>query len=94
MDKPNHFMIQPHKDHYVLINVKGKRENHTHIWSKKTCNTLIGLVCKKTVPDSDYLRESAKRVSRDKKYIDKINRKIIKDSNKQKFHKVNNGIWN
>lgn len=93
LDKPHHFIIQPHKDHYVVVNIKGKRENHTHIWSEKTCNILIGMVCRKTVPHSDYLKESARRISRDEKYHQKIFNKINKNANKEKFYKVNIGVW-
>ena len=51
------------------------------------------MICRKQVPDSSYLRESAKRISRNEKYIDKINHKIEKDSQKPKYYKVNNGRW-
>lgn len=93
MDKPGDFVIKKHHNHYVLINTKGKRENHTHLNAVKTCEMLVGLVCRKTVPTSDYLKESARRISRDEKYCKKIKNKIEKDKNKQGFYKVNNGIW-
>ena len=91
MDKPSHFIIKKHNNHYVLINTKGKRKHHTHLKAVKTCRMLVGLVCNKTVPTSDYLKESAKRVSRDYKYKDTIDRKIEKNKDKQMFYRVNRG---
>lgn len=88
MDKPNHFIIVPHRSHYVLVNTKGDRSHHTHLESKKTCRNLVGMVCNKTVPTSNYLKESAKRVSRDKKYILEVEIKQSKDKEKPKFRRV------
>lgn len=93
MDKVKHYVIRPHNNHYVLVNTTGGKEHHTHLKTVGTCRMLVGLVCKKIIPTSSYLRVSAMRVSRDEKYIDAIQRKIIKDRSKQAFHKVNNGLW-
>ena len=43
------------------------------------------------MPKSDYLRESIKRATLDEKYIEKINIKIEKDKQKQKYVNVNKG---
>ena len=50
----------------------------------------------KRVPKSKYLRESARRVTVDKKYIEKIEIKEEKDRNKQHYINVNKGVrrWN
>ena len=53
---------------------------------------LINLVCDKIVPDSDYLRTSAKRLSRDEKYIAQIEHKEEKDRQKQRYLNVNKGV--
>lgn len=50
---------------------------------------LVRLMKKKRVPKSDYLRESIKRTTLDEKYIEKIDIKIEKDKQKQKY--VNRG---
>lgn len=52
---------------------------------------LVRLMKKKRVPKSDYLRESIKRTTLDDKYIEKINIKIEKDKQKQKYVNVNKG---
>ena len=46
----------------------------------------------KRVPKSKYLRESARRVTIDKKYIEKIEIKEEKDRNKQHYINVNKGV--
>lgn len=47
---------------------------------------------KRIVPDSSYLRETVLRISMNKKYKDKVLRKIQKDQDKQKYINVNKGI--
>lgn len=93
MDKPSHFIIKKYRNHYILINTKGERENHTHLNTVKVCRSLVGMVCNKTVPTSDYLKESALRVSRDEKYCQKIRNKIAKNKDKQTYYNVINGVW-
>lgn len=105
MDKHTHFKICDCGNYYTIENTKAHDFDnyHTHITKKQgnnisekkqksTCKLLIKLICKKTVPNSAYLRESAKRLSRDKRYIRNIEIKEEKDRNKQKFYRVNKGI--
>lgn len=101
LDKISDFKISDCGDYFTIENVKANDfENyHTHINKNKkkkknkdgTCRMLIKLICSKQVPKSKYLQTSAMRLSRDSKYIDKILIKREKDSQKPKFHKVNNG---
>lgn len=74
MDKPSHFKIFKYQDTYVVYNKNGGKDNHTHIGNKGTCNFLIKMVCKKIIPKSPYLKESAIRISLDKNYISEIER--------------------
>lgn len=92
MDKKIHFKIIGSSGNYVVINTKGNYENHTHLRNYNTCELLIKLVCKKVVPDKSYLRSSAKRISRNKKYIQKIDRKIEKDANRTRYININKGV--
>lgn len=92
MDKPSDFMIIECGNHYVLINKKGKVENHTHLKKKDTCYLLIKLVCRKEVPRSSYLRTSAKRISRNKKYIKEIEIKEEKDKQRQYYFNPQKGV--
>lgn len=92
VDRHGDFIIFPYRDHHVIVNTKGSYENHTHIKKRDTCKMLIDLVCRKRVPKSMYLRSSAKRISRDEKYIENINIKNEKDKNKQKYHNIQRGI--
>lgn len=92
MDRKEHFKIIGESGNYMVINTKGSYEHHTHLKNYHTCELLINLVCKKVVPKTPYMRSSAKRISRDKKYIQKIDNKIRKDSNKTKYVNINKGI--
>lgn len=98
MDRPSDFTIMDCGDYFTIVNIKANDFDnfHTHIRKKgkgktDTCDMLIKLICNKNIPRSKYLRTSAKRISRDEKYIQNICVKEEKDLHKQKFHKVNNG---
>ena len=92
MDKPSDFMIIECGNHYVLMNKKGEVKNHTHLKKKDTCYLLIKLVCRKEVPRSPYLRTSAKRISRNEKYIREIEIKEEKDKQKQYYFNPQKGV--
>lgn len=80
--------------YHTHLNKRGNKSSGRNKPNKPNdniCKLLIRLVCNKIVPDSDYLRESAKRISRNKRYIRDINVKIEKDNDKQKFTRVNRG---
>ena len=70
---------------HVIINTNGKYENHSHIHSLGACKKFLKLMDKKTIPNSPYLRESVLRISLDEKYKSDVQRKILKDKDKQKF---------
>lgn len=92
MDKNSDFKIIGENGNYILINLKGGYENHTHLKKLSTCELLIKLVCKKVVPNSSYLRSSAKRISRDKNYIQKVNNKIRKDKERTHYININKDV--
>lgn len=92
LDKKHHFKIIGECGNYMVINTKGSYEHHTHLKNYHTCELLIKLVCKKVVPNAPYMRSSAKRISRNKKYIQDIDYKIRKDEDKTKYVNVNRGI--
>ena len=103
MDKPSDFIIHESRKGFVIENAKAKdfQNYHTHIKKRKkksgrdkaeTCHMLIRLICNKKIPNSDYLRASAKRISRDIDYINSIEHKENKDKQKPKFVRVNKGV--
>lgn len=99
MDKPSHFKIIDNGSYFTIVNVKADDFNnyHTHINKKgkgkrDTCELLIRLVCSKKVPRSEYLRTSAKRISRNEKYIEKIEIKEEKDKNRQFYFNPMKGV--
>lgn len=78
MDKPSDFKIIPYKGKYVIYNMKVDKKvdasHHTHIDNRHICKLIIKLVCDKVVPNKPYLRESARRISRDELYREEIER--------------------
>lgn len=85
--KVDKLKILEYRDTYVVVNENGEYKHHTHIKRYKTCEMFVKLVERKIVPKSSYLRSSAKRVTLDQKYIDKIDIKIKKDRNKPKYYR-------
>ena len=75
-------------NYFTIANLKGTYDNHCHVEREKTAKMLVKLMKKKRVPKSDYLRESAKRCTLDLKYIEKINIKIAKDKDRQKYRNI------
>ena len=88
----NEFMVIANRRGHVIINMDGKYHNHGHIRKLSTCKMLIGLIDKKIIPDSNYLRETCLRICLDKKYIKEIENKIDKEKQKPKLIKVNRGV--
>ena len=81
----------PKKGH-VVINTNGKYENHSHIHSLGACKKFLNLINNKTVPDSHYFRKSVLRISLDEEYKARVEAKILKDKNKQRFHRPPKGV--
>lgn len=92
MNDTDRFNIIDCGNYMTIVNLNGGYENHCHINTYDTAEMFIKLMNKKRVPDSDYLRKSALRVSIDPKYINKIEIKIAKDRDKTRYFNVNRGI--
>lgn len=89
----NEYMVIRCKRGHVIMNTNGTfSENHGHVKKLSTCKMLIGLIEKGIVPDSPYLKETAQRISLNKKYIEKINLKIEKEKNKTHYININKGV--
>lgn len=85
-------MIRDKRGH-VIHNTKGDfTEYHGHIKKLGTCKLLFKLMDKRIVPDSSYLRETVLRISMNKKYKDKVIRKIQKDKDRQQYININKGM--
>lgn len=85
-----YIILETHYD-FVVVNTEGEYENHSHFYTKKTCEKFIRMIRRRTIPLSPYFRESALRVSLDEKYKDSIVQKIEKDRNKPKLVRVQKG---
>ena len=89
VDYVGHYKILKAHNGYIVSNTKASYKHHGHFKKLKTCYIIIKLIQRGQVPRSDYLRGSALRISTNDKYIDKVNRKIAKDKNKQKCVRIN-----
>lgn len=79
-------------NYYTIANINGNQENHCHVNKQSTAELLCKLITRKEVPKSSYLRESAKRVTLDEKYKEKIEIKEEKDRNKQYYYNPQKGV--
>lgn len=90
------FKIFRYKRYYLVSNTDGSYKNHTHIKVKtrtgakeyKTCKTLVYLIENKQVPRSNYLLQSAIRLTLDTEYKEHLlnvqQRRKVKYFNSQK----------
>lgn len=92
IDQVGDYKILEASRDYLVVNTKGKHENHGHFKKLKTCYLIIKLIQTQQVPKSKYLREAAIRISTDIDYINKVKRKIEKDRDKQYYVNPQKGV--
>lgn len=95
VDKPSDFIIENHGSYFLLKNIRMEfleKSGHTHLDKYQSCEDVINWVCNHKVPYNSYLRESARRVSRDEKYLEMIDIKNEKMGNKQRYYNQNCGV--
>lgn len=93
LHRHNEYLVIEEKNKgVILINTTGTYCNHGHLRTLSTAKMMINLLEKKTVPKSDYLKETALRISLDEKYKNEILLKIEKNKNKQQYYNVNKGV--
>lgn len=84
------YRILRFKRYYLVVNTEGKYENHTHIKVRTrtgereyhVCKRLVHMVENKLIPDSNYLLESAIRITLNEEY--KAQLINVKERRKQK----------
>lgn len=89
--RKDHYIIyyNTHNENYIVYNTnKLWEDGHTHINSLKQAHYLVDCCINYKVPDkvNKYFLVSLIRLSKDKKYIDRIERKIYNIENKQKYY--------
>lgn len=92
------FKITRYKKYYLVSNTDGEYKNHTHIKVKsrtgekeyKTCKTLVYLVENKRVPKSNYLLQSAIRLTLDEGYREHLLQ--VQDRRKQRYFNSQKGV--
>ncbi len=85
IDRVGAYKILRNNSGYIVSNTKGEYKNHGHFKRLKTCYTIIRIMDKKQVPRSNYLKGSVLRISTDRRYKEKVRRKMRKDKNKQTY---------
>ena len=88
----NKYKIKKNGRGYVLINLQGEYENHGHFKSIGICFKLIQMIEEGIVPNSNFLREGAIRISIDNEYTNRVKTKLEKDKNKPKYININKGL--
>ena len=79
------------KDYKVFQ--KGNEDDcHGHLKDFERCVEVIDYICKGKVPKSKYLRECARRVTKEGKYKDLLERKAERDRDKSKYININKGV--
>lgn len=74
------------KDGWIVYNEELEYKNHAHLRSGHTCRRLIKLLNKNIMPESQYLRGSAKRLLTENEF----NKLKIKE--KKKYINVMKGV--
>lgn len=92
IDQVGDYKILEASRDYLVVNTKGKHENHGHFKKLKTCYLIIKLIQTQQVPKSRYLRESVIRIVTDIDYTNKAKRKIEKDRNRQYYFNSQKGV--
>lgn len=88
-------LYSEHNNNYTVYNTKKEWENgHTHINSFKQAQYLIDCCIKYKVPDktNKYFLVSLTRITNDKKYRDRVQRKIDNIGAKQNYYNTPKGF--
>jgi hypothetical protein len=93
----NIYKILRFKRYYLIANTQGSYSNHTHIKVRsrtgekeyKVCKTLVGLIENKRIPKSNYLLQSAIRLTLDEEYKEQLLE--VQQRRKQRYFNVNKG---
>lgn len=77
---------------YIVVNTKGKYENHGHFKKLSTCYVLIRLIQKKSIPKKSFMIEAARRITTDEKYKQVLTIKQEKNKQRQHYFNSNKGV--
>lgn len=85
------YKILRFKRYYLVANTEGEYKNHTHIKVRsrtgereyRICKWLIHMLDNELIPDSNYLLESAIRLTLNEQYKEQLLK--VKDRRKQKY---------
>ena len=77
---------------YIVVNTKGKYENHGHFKKLSTCYVVIRLIQRKTIPKKSFMIEAARRITTDEKYKQVLTIKQKKNKQRQYYINSNKGV--
>jgi hypothetical protein len=84
-------ILQNERD-YIVVNAKGKYENHEHFKKLSTCFVIIRLMQRKTIPNKPFLIEAARRITVDDTYEQVLANKQQKNKQRQYYFNSNKGV--
>ena len=79
------------RDYKVFLK-EDENNHHGHMQKIEHCQDLIDMIYKGKVPDNQYWRECARRIAKEGKYKDLLDRKAEKARSKPKYINVNKGV--
>lgn len=88
----NEYKILQNERDYIVVNTKGKYENHGHFKKLSTCYVIIRLMQRKTIPKKFFMLEAARRITTDEKYKQVLTIKQKKNKQRQYYFNPNKGV--
>lgn len=82
----NEFQVLKLKKGYMVRNLEGNYNKHTHLPKEQTCKLVIELVQKQAIPKKEYLIKSCIKITNDEKYIKSLNAALNKRHKKRTNH--------
>ena len=79
------------KDYKVFLK-EDENNHHGHMQKIEHCQDLINMICKEKVPTNTYWRECARRVAKEGKYKDLLERKAERDRDRPPYRNINKGV--
>ena len=88
----NEYKILEGQRDYIVVNTKGKHENHGHFKKLSTCYVIIRLMQRRVIPKKSFMIEAARRITTDMKYKQILTIKQQKNKQRQYYFNPNKGV--
>lgn len=84
-------ILQNERD-YIVVNTKGKYENHGHFKKLSTCYVIIRLIQRRTIPKKPFMIEAARRITADATYEQVLANKQQKNKQRPRYFNPSKGV--